>query len=90
MKKNKILLIISIFVLGVSFLTGCGTKENTTQVENKTVANTLSETFEKEIKKQNLIENMKFLNCNFSYTFVMRLKLQKRKNSNIDFFCQKK
>lgn len=58
MKKNKILLIISIFVLSVSFLTGCGTKENTTQVENKTVANTLSETFEKEIKKQKDIEKI--------------------------------
>ena len=58
MKKNKIPLIISIFVLGVSFLTGCGTKENTTQVENKTVANTLSETFEKEIKKQKDIEKV--------------------------------
>lgn len=58
MKKNKILLIISIFVLSVSFLTGCGTKENTTQVENKTVANTLSETFEKEIKKQKDIEKV--------------------------------
>jgi len=58
MKKNKIFLIISIFVLSVSFLTGCGTKENTTQVENKTVANTLSETFEKEIKKQKDIEKV--------------------------------
>lgn len=58
MKKNKILLIISIFVLSISFLTGCGTKENTTQVENKTVANTLSETFEKEIKKQKDIEKV--------------------------------
>jgi len=58
MKKNKILLIISIFVLSLSFLTGCGTKENTTQVENKTVANTLSETFEKEIKKQKDIEKV--------------------------------
>ena len=57
MKKNKIFLIISIFVLSVSFLTGCGTK-NTTEPENKTVANTLSETFEKEIKKQKDIEKV--------------------------------
>jgi len=58
MKKNKTILMISIFVLSLSFLTGCGTKENTTQVENKTVANTLSETFEKEIKKQKDIEKV--------------------------------
>ena len=58
MKKNKIILMISIFILSISFFTGCGTKENTTQVENKTVANTLSETFEKEIKKQKDIEKV--------------------------------
>lgn len=61
MKKNKIILILSIFVFGISFFTGCGNKENTTKIENtdnKTVANTLSETFEKEIKKQKDIEKV--------------------------------
>ena len=60
MKKNKILLILSIFVLSVSFVTGCGSKENTNQNEekNKTVATTLSETFKKEIKKQRNIEKV--------------------------------
>lgn len=58
MKKNKIILILSIFVLVVSFVTGCDTKKNTTQPENKTVANALNETFKKEIKKQKDIEKV--------------------------------
>lgn len=58
MKKNKIILMLSILVLGITFLTGCGTKETTNQAENKTVANTLSETFEKEIKKEKDIEKV--------------------------------
>ena len=58
MKKNKFILMLSILVLGITFLTGCGTKETTNQAENKTVANTLSETFEKEIKKQKDIEKV--------------------------------